>query len=251
MKKLITHIFALLLGGIFVYSYMSRVDDESLPPVTVEDVVSAQRTSESVKEIQRKLKQLEAIISMLESENKILKQNPGSVDALRKEVDVLEKEVAEANKIMEKYYLIVKAQSEDSEFKITSLLENLEFKLSEENILYQPGPIQASGIEVTKDTPLEVGASLQVIDGRSHWAADIISLEDDGWVGIHYVGFDSSWDEVVPRSSLQLDADARVKAISSARAQRNLRTLSYQENQEVDPATVYKPSTAPANWPIR
>jgi len=257
MKKLITHIIALLVGGIFIYSYMSQIDDEYPPSATITDSVSTEGTSELVKEIQRKLEQAEAIISMLEDENKILKQSPGSVDTLRKQVDALEKEVAKANKKMTEYYLKTVAQSNNSdgidpEYRITSLLENMEFTLSEENILFEPGRIASTGIAVANDTPLKVGETLQLqANGNEAWAADIISLEDDGWVGIHYVGYDSSWDEIVPRSSLQLDANARVKAILSASAQKNLRTLSYQENQEVEPANVYTPSKAPATWPIR
>jgi hypothetical protein len=75
-----------------------------------------------------------------------------------------------------------------------------------------PGAIPSSGKAVTAGTPLRVGMMLQVEWGGEWWAARIIGIQRDGQVKIHYLGWESEWDEVVPRSRLQLDPEAWVKA---------------------------------------
>jgi len=75
-----------------------------------------------------------------------------------------------------------------------------------------PGAIASTGKAVTAETPLRVGMVLQVEWSGEWWAARIIGIQRDGQVKIHYLGWEPEWDEVVPRSRLQLDPDAWSKA---------------------------------------
>jgi hypothetical protein len=69
-----------------------------------------------------------------------------------------------------------------------------------------PGmPVQPSGLPVGPDTPLEVGAAVLANWRGVWWRAQVVALEPGDLVRIHYVGWDSRWDETVPRSSLLLD----------------------------------------------
>jgi hypothetical protein len=78
---------------------------------------------------------------------------------------------------------------------------------------YGAGPLTAdplmvavNGIPVTAGTPLEKGQRLQAEQEGLWWAAEVMSLRPDGRVKIHYTGWASSWDEVVPRSRLRLES---------------------------------------------
>jgi hypothetical protein len=70
------------------------------------------------------------------------------------------------------------------------------------------GPIASTGRTVNADTKLERNQVLQVEWGRTWWAARIMELLPGNQARIHYLGWDSGWDEVVPRSRLQLDDNA-------------------------------------------
>lgn len=72
-----------------------------------------------------------------------------------------------------------------------------------------PGPIASSGIAVTAETKLKVDQEVQVESGDEWWAGKVLMLLPDGRAKIHYVGWDSSWDEEVPRSRLQLPSKPR------------------------------------------
>ena len=76
-----------------------------------------------------------------------------------------------------------------------------------------PGPIASACIPVTASTPLEQGMTLQVEWGGQWWAARVLEVLDGGKVTIHYLGWDSRWDETVPRSRLQLDAPAESSVV--------------------------------------
>ena len=73
-------------------------------------------------------------------------------------------------------------------------------------------PIPSSGKPVTAKTPLKAGDVLQVEWGGQWWAGKVLNVSAKGDVKIHYLGWASSWDEVVPRSQLQIDPKADVKA---------------------------------------
>jgi len=66
-------------------------------------------------------------------------------------------------------------------------------------------PVQPSGLPVGPDTPLEVGSPVLANWRGMWWRAQVVALESEDRVRIHYVGWDSRWDETVPRSSLLLD----------------------------------------------
>jgi len=81
-----------------------------------------------------------------------------------------------------------------------------------------PGPIESTGERVTAETRLKIGQLLQVKWGDEWWAARVLELVSDGQVRIHYIGWSSSYDEVVVRSRIQLDADALAKARKAVEA---------------------------------
>jgi hypothetical protein len=70
-------------------------------------------------------------------------------------------------------------------------------------VRYADDPI-SSGKPVVAETALEVGQKLQVEWEKQWWHGEILNVLDDGTLKIHYTGWDSKWDEVVPRSRLQL-----------------------------------------------
>lgn len=72
-----------------------------------------------------------------------------------------------------------------------------------------PGPIVSSGIAVTATTELTVRQKVQVKWGDEWWAGEVLRVQPNGRVRIHYLGWDSDWDEDVPRSRLQLPRQPR------------------------------------------
>jgi hypothetical protein len=57
---------------------------------------------------------------------------------------------------------------------------------------------------VNEQTRLNPGDQVRVEWGGKWWAGEVLSLQANGQVRIHYSGWDSSWDETVPRSRLCL-----------------------------------------------
>src|SRR5688572_5274584 len=72
-------------------------------------------------------------------------------------------------------------------------------------------PVQPSGIPVSPSTPLRKGTRVLVNWQGSWWRGEVLDVESDDRVRIHYVGWDSSWDETVPRGSLQVDPSESVR----------------------------------------
>jgi hypothetical protein len=68
---------------------------------------------------------------------------------------------------------------------------------------YEGDPI-SSGNPVAASTPLGIGQKVQVQWNGQWWNGEVLAILSDGRVKIHYAGWDSSWDEAVPRSRLQL-----------------------------------------------
>jgi len=66
-------------------------------------------------------------------------------------------------------------------------------------------PVEPSGIAINANTRLTVGTRVLADWNGIWWRAEVIALEQSGRVKIHYVGWDNSWDETVPRSRLQVD----------------------------------------------
>lgn len=76
-----------------------------------------------------------------------------------------------------------------------------------------PGPVETDPIRavlamqsVTERTPLAPGDTVQVDWQGSWWSGEVVEVQQDGRVKIHYSGWESSFDEVVPRSRLCLAA---------------------------------------------
>jgi hypothetical protein len=67
-----------------------------------------------------------------------------------------------------------------------------------------PGSIPSSGRTVDRSTPLEAGQVVQVREGRRWYAADVLRVNDNGTVRIHYRGWSDKWDEDVTRDRVQL-----------------------------------------------
>ena len=82
-----------------------------------------------------------------------------------------------------------------------------------ENRQSPPGPIGFSGLErwllgdpVTDETRLHIGDKVIVEWNGTWWAGEIVAVNDDGTVRIHYCGWESQWDETMPRTRLQTRA---------------------------------------------
>ncbi len=67
-----------------------------------------------------------------------------------------------------------------------------------------PHSIPSSGRRIDATTPLEVGQIVQVQEHRQWYPADVLKVNDNGTVRIHYRGWSDTWDEDVPRSRIQL-----------------------------------------------
>lgn len=102
--------------------------------------------------------------------------------------------------------------------------------LDPDAIDFEPSDIESTNLAVTEQTKLTEGQKLQVNYEGEWWAAEVVQLEDDGWVGVHYLGWSHEHDEVVPRSALQLDPDAMDKALDTEDARGNLEYIFEQAN---------------------
>ena len=69
--------------------------------------------------------------------------------------------------------------------------------------LTHPVPVQATGEPIDSTLPLKPADAVHVEWGNAWWKASVIEALPDGNVKIHYTGWESSWDEVVPRSRLR------------------------------------------------
>jgi hypothetical protein len=66
-------------------------------------------------------------------------------------------------------------------------------------------PVEPSGIPIDAGTQLGVGSRVQAFEQGRWWRAEVVALENDGRVRIHFPGWDSHWDRSVARSELQRD----------------------------------------------
>ncbi len=64
--------------------------------------------------------------------------------------------------------------------------------------------IEATGAQVTADTPLSPGDSVHAQWGSSWYEAEVRTVHTDGTVTVHYSGYRDSSDEAVDRSRLRL-----------------------------------------------
>lgn len=69
-------------------------------------------------------------------------------------------------------------------------------------------PVEPSGVFIGPDEMLEVGTRVLAPQMNMWWRAQILQVRSPGRVLIHYLGWDSVWDEVVEQSRLQVDPNA-------------------------------------------
>jgi hypothetical protein len=65
-------------------------------------------------------------------------------------------------------------------------------------------PVEPSGIAVTPETKLTIGATVLVPAQGRWWRAVVIAFEGPEQVRVRYPGWDAKWEEAVPRSELQV-----------------------------------------------
>jgi hypothetical protein len=65
-------------------------------------------------------------------------------------------------------------------------------------------PVEPSGITVEPETPLEVGSIVLAFSQGRWWRAEVVALEENEMVRIHFPGWDAKWDVSVPRGELQV-----------------------------------------------
>jgi len=85
------------------------------------------------------------------------------------------------------------------------LLEGREF--------FNPGPIEPSPYPVGPNAVLQTGQALQINYNGTWYAGEVVGMAEDGGIHVRYFGWDSHWDEVVPRSDLRIDPQAKEKAV--------------------------------------
>jgi hypothetical protein len=69
---------------------------------------------------------------------------------------------------------------------------------------FGPAPVRRVGGPVTAETALAPGAKVMAQWGNNWWEAEVLAVQPDGRVKVHYTGWDASFDEVVPRERLRL-----------------------------------------------
>jgi len=69
-------------------------------------------------------------------------------------------------------------------------------------------PVVPSNIPVDSDTPLKKGMTVLSFSQGRWWRAEIVAIEPDEYVKIHFPGWDPKWDISIHRDELQVDNDA-------------------------------------------
>ena len=65
-------------------------------------------------------------------------------------------------------------------------------------------PVEPSGIAVEPETPLEVGSIVLSYSQGRWWRAEVVAIEENDMVRVHFPGWDEKWDVSVPRGELQV-----------------------------------------------
>ncbi len=73
-------------------------------------------------------------------------------------------------------------------------------------------PVEPSGVQFEPETPLEVGTTVLSYSQGRWWRAEVLALEENDMVVIHYPGWDSKWDVAVPKTELQVDLSGSIQA---------------------------------------
>ena len=69
-------------------------------------------------------------------------------------------------------------------------------------------PVEPSGVPIEPETRLEVGSTVLAFSQGRWWRAEVIDVEGEEHVHLHFPGWDSIWDESMPRTALQVDLGA-------------------------------------------
>lgn len=78
------------------------------------------------------------------------------------------------------------------------------------------GAIETSGTQVTAQTPLAVGNIVQVIRNGVYYQGQVLALNPDGSVHLHFVGWSSNWDTDATRDKLRVGPIAPLSANTGA-----------------------------------
>lgn len=65
-------------------------------------------------------------------------------------------------------------------------------------------PVEPSGKAVENQTTLAPGTKVLALWEGDWWEAEVLSVQQDGSVEIHYTNWGPEWDETVSRDRLQL-----------------------------------------------
>lgn len=66
------------------------------------------------------------------------------------------------------------------------------------------GAIETSGTQVTAETQLAVGNIVQVLRNGVYYQGQVLTLNADGSVHLHFVGWGSNWDTDITRDKLRV-----------------------------------------------
>ncbi|MBI3824137.1 MAG: hypothetical protein HY289_15825 [Planctomycetes bacterium] len=73
-------------------------------------------------------------------------------------------------------------------------------------------PVEPSGIHLEPEMPLEVGSTVLSYSQGRWWRAEVVALEENDGVRIHFPGWDAKWDLTVPKTELQVDLSGSIEA---------------------------------------
>jgi hypothetical protein len=73
-------------------------------------------------------------------------------------------------------------------------------------------PVEPSGIAVEPETLLDVGSVVLSFSQGRWWRAEVVALEENEMVRIHFPDRDPKWDASVPRGELQVCLDESLQS---------------------------------------
>jgi hypothetical protein len=102
-------------------------------------------------------------------------------------------------------YLICDSVEDYMELVKRSMSPPSGYEIASSNVDIPGAPVEPSGIEISDDTELEVGMKVLANWSGKWWRAEILAKESRGRVRVHFVGWDSMWDQSMARNDLQVD----------------------------------------------
>lgn len=101
-------------------------------------------------------------------------------------------------------------------------------------------PVEPSGIWVDDDITLQVGTRILALSQGFWHRAVVIRIKRRNRVLVHYIGWDSFWDEVFPRLELQVDPSALTD--DAPRFDRSSETAIRERSRADDNHTLRQPA---------